>query len=208
MNKKKRLPRYELKINIKDDAIVSGIALVEQPAIESNFLAFSNEKAFAEFAANDEKMELLGAAMIPDQLIYRLDKETKEEFEVYFTADTIRQIAQQYFKSGFQSNMNLNHTSVPAKSYIFQSFIVDKAKGLNAPKNIDAPDGSWIIGVKVEDKEVWNDIKAGKMQGFSIEGMFQFLETTFSKQEDTDDSDLLGLMNLMNTIINIKKSKK
>lgn len=208
MNKKKRLPRYELKINIKDDAIVSGIALVEQPAIESNFLAFSNEKAFAEFAANDEKMELLGAAMIPDQLIYRLDKETQEEFEVYFTADTIRQIAQQYFKSGFQSNMNLNHTSVPAKSYIFQSFIVDKAKGLNAPKNIDAPDGSWIIGVKVEDKEVWNDIKAGKMQGFSIEGMFQFLETTFSKQEDTDDSDLLGLMNLMNTIINIKKSKK
>ena len=206
MNKKKKLPRYELKINIKDDAIVSGIALVEQPAIESNFLAFAKEKGFAEFAANDEKMELLGAAMIPDQLIYRFDKQTQEEFEVYFTADTIRQIAQQYFKSGFQSNMNLNHTSVPAKSYIFQSFIVDSSKGLVAPKGLDAPDGSWIIGVKVEDKEVWNDIKAGKVQGFSIEGMFEFLEVNLSKQEDIE-SELMEALNLMNTIIKIKKQK-
>lgn len=202
---KKRLPRYELKINIQDDAIVSGIALVEQPAIESNFLSFTKQLAVVDFAANDEKMELLGAAMIPDQMIYRIDKATGEEFEVFFTSDTIREIAQQYFKSGFQKNMNMNHTSVPAKSYIFQSYIVDNSKGVATPKGIEAPDGSWIIGVKVDDKDVWNDIKTGKVQGFSIEGMFEFIEAKFNK-EGNDDSEVMVLLNQINQIIN--KNKK
>ncbi len=209
---KKKLKKYELKINAADNSIVSGIALVEQPAIESNFLAFSKEYQYQDFAANDDKQELLGAAMIPDQLIYRFDKKTKEEFEVFFTSETIREIAQQYFKSGFQSNMNLNHSSVPAKSYIFQSFIVDSARGVNAPTGIDAPNGSWIIGVKVEDKDVWNDIKAGKTKGFSIEGMFEFIDASFSKVfeyldaslskiEDQNDIELMKVLDQLNTLI-------
>lgn len=202
---KRKLPVYELKINVEDDAIVSAVALVEEPAIESNFLAFSKDGVL-QFAANDEKMELIGAAMIPDQLIYRRDKKTEQEFEVFFTADTIRQIAQQYFKSGFQKNLNLNHTSVPAKSYMFQSYIVDNSKGIKAPKGIDVPDGSWIVGVKVDDKEVWNEIKTGKVKGFSIEGMFEFIESNFSKEDTTEDEEVFQLLQLMNQII-IKNKK-
>lgn len=202
--KKKTLPRFRLKINPQDDAIVSGIALVEQPAIESNFLAFSKEYTYSDFAANEDKMELLGAAMIPDQYIYRIDKATGEEFEVFFQADDIREIAQQYMKCGFQQNMNMNHTSIPSKSYIFQSYIVDSSKGMKAPIGVDAPDGSWIIGVKVDDSNTWADIKAGKVKGFSIEGMFEFIETSFSKEEDTDDIEVLKLLNQINQIINRK----
>lgn len=202
--KKKTLPRFRLKINPQDDAIVSGIALVEQPAIESNFLAFSKEYSYADFAANEDKMELLGVAMIPDQYIYRVNKTTGEEFEVFFTSEDIREIAQQYMKYGFQQNMNMNHTSIPAKSYIFQSYIVDSSKGINAPKGIDAPDGSWVIGVKVDDSKTWADIKAGKVKGFSIEGMFEFIESSFSKEDDTDDLEVMKLLNQINQIINRK----
>jgi hypothetical protein len=202
---KRKLKKYELKINVKDGAIVNSVALVEEPAIESNFLAFKREYDVSEFAANDEKMELLGAAMIPEQLIFRRDKKTGEEFEVYFTADTIREIAQQYFKSGFQNSMNINHTSVPAKSYIFQSYIVDTDKGLNPPKGIDVPNGSWVIGVKVDDKDTWNAIKAGKVKGFSIEGMFEFIEAGFAKEENLDEEVLTLLHQLNNIISRYKK---
>jgi hypothetical protein len=204
--KKKKLPVYELKINLKDDAIVSAIALVEEPAIESNFLAFNNQVKYSEFAVNDDRMELLGAAMIPDQLIYRIDGKTNEEFEVFFSKDTIREIAQQYLKYGFQNSMNLNHTAIPSKSYLFQSYIVDSSRGMSAPKGIDVPDGTWIIGVKVEDKNTWNDIKAGKVQGFSIEGMFEFVTGEFSIDQTDEDEQVLKILNELNELINKSKN--
>lgn len=197
---KKKLPVYKLTINPSEDAEVSAIALVEEPAIESNFIAFEKDFTYEQFAANEDRMELLGAALIPDQLIYRRDKQTGEEYNVYFDSDTIREIAQNYMKSGYQSNTNIGHTSIPAKSYIFQSFIVDKSRGINAPKGIDVPDQSWIVGVKVEDKGVWNDVKAGKVKGFSVEGVFQFIESKFSKEVD-DDKELEQLLKQINTII-------
>jgi hypothetical protein len=46
---------------------------------------------------------------------------------------------------------------------------MDKSKkyGLSVPK------GTWMISMKVENEEVWNDyIKTGKVKGFSIEGYF------------------------------------
>jgi len=157
------------------------------------------------FSSNDEKMELIGAAMIPDKLIYRRDP-NGDEYQVYFTKETIREIAQQYFKYGFQKNMNLGHTSIPADSYIFQSYIVDKSKGIKSPSNIDAPDGSWIIGVKVENEKVWNDIKLGKVKGFSIEGIFQFINDKFENQ-DNDEEEVYELLNQINTLINKIKNK-
>lgn len=198
----KKLKKYELKINPAGDSLVNAIALVEEPAIESNFIAFTKEYKLEEFVKNDDKMELIGVAMIPNQLIYRLDKKTQEEYEVYFSTQTIRQIAQEYFKSGFQHNMNIGHTATPAKSYIFQSYITDKQKGIAAPKGIECSDGSWIIGVKVEDKNVWNDIKEGKVKGFSIEGIFEFIQSNYTKQDD----ELMGIYNQINKIINAIKN--
>lgn len=200
---KKKLPVYQLTIDVENDAIVSAISLVDEPAIESNFLAFSKQQKL-EFKTNEELMELLGAAMISDQLIYRIDPETGEEFNVYFSADTIRQIAQQYFKMGFQNSMNINHTAIPAHSYIFQSYIVDKTKGMLAPKGIDVPNGSWIVGVKVTDKSVWDSIKQGKINGFSIEGLFQFIQGKFNKNNNDEDAEIMELLQQINQRIKNK----
>lgn len=197
----KNLPVHELRINEDEDSFVSAIALVEYPAIESDFIAFSQTKEQYSFSS-DDKMELLGAAMIPDQLIYRKDKDGAE-YNVRFTANTIRQISQVYFKKGFQSDLNLDHTTTPAKSFVFQSYIVDSKFGMNSPKGLDLPDGSWVVGVKVTDKEVWNDIKAGKRKGFSVEGMFQF----FNKVELKQEQELIDQVKGFQAIIN-KLSKK
>ena len=104
----KKLATYELRINPTKDSFVSAIALVEDPAIESDFLTFSKEHVEFEFSANDEKQELLGAAMIPDMKIFRRDDDGTE-FNVFFSVETIREIAQVFFKRNFQQNLNLNN---------------------------------------------------------------------------------------------------
>jgi hypothetical protein len=191
---KKDLPLYELFIDPETDRLVSAVALVEYPAIESDFIAFAEASLRLQF--NDDKMELLGAGMIPDLPIYRKDKDGYE-YNVVFSKDTVREIAQQYFKSGFQANTNLHHKAIPAHSYIYQSFLVDESKGIKAPKGIDVPDGSWIVGVKVENADVWQSIKEGKVKGFSIEGDFRYKEVfeNIKKQiKNKEDEELLQLV--------------
>jgi hypothetical protein len=57
--------------------------------------------------------------------------------------------------------------------YMFESFIIDKQRGITAPTGFDnIPDGSWFGSYKIENEEVWNLIKAGTFKGFSVEGFF------------------------------------
>ena len=181
-----KLPLYEITVSETDEAFVDAIALVDNPAIESNFLAFSEHKELR-FAYDDEKQELMGAAMIPDLKIFRKD-ESGNGYEVFFSKKTIRQIAQIFFSKGFQKNLNMSHTPTPANSYVFQSYIVDAEKGIHSPKGLNVPDGSWIVGVKVTSPEVWSDVKNGKVKGFSVEGLFNLSPAT----EDQDHRPVGG----------------
>lgn len=202
------LELYELRINEEHDLIVDALAIVDSPAIESDFLAFSKDQINLTFSADEEKMELIGAAMIPDMKIYRRSK--GQEYNVFFSADTIRQIAQVFFKRGFQGNMNLDHTATPAKSFIFQSYIVDKAKGMTSPKGLNLPEGSWVVGVKVTDKDVWNEIKEGKRKGFSVEGVFEYFQSHQKKTEEQElEMEIDKAMEFLDKLINNKiKNKK
>lgn len=197
-----KLPKYKLKINPDKGELVDFISLVEDPAIESNFLSFKKESE--RFSFNDERMELLGPALIPNKEIYRKGKDGFE-FLVEFEKEEVRYIAQEFFKNGFQSNLNLDHSNKSAESFIFQSFIVDESKGVLAPKGIDAPDGSWIVGVKVNSKEVWSDIKAGKRKGFSIEGVFEYFESHINKRLKEEEKEVLEMIENINLLLNKKK---
>jgi hypothetical protein len=176
MNTEKKLKRYRLKINPKTGAVVDFISQVEDPAIERGFLKFSKKEMLQ---VNDEKMELFGPVLIPDMPIYRVNEELGE-YEVYFTVEDIREIEKNFMKSGFQNNVNLDHTSEMASSYVFESFISDELIPNPQPFK-DLPLGTWFVRQKVDDIDVWNDIKSGKRNGFSIEGMFEYIIDEFEK---------------------------
>ena len=58
---------------------------------------------------------------------------------------------------------------------MFESFISDKARGIEPMKGFeDAPNGSWFVSMLVENDEVWNKVKEGLINGFSIEGIFNY----------------------------------
>lgn len=173
----KKLPVFKLEID-DTKSFVDAIALVEYPAIEVDFIAFSNEPELKQYKFDDSKMELLGPALIPEQRIYRNDN--GKEYHVFFSKETVRQIAQSFFKRGNQSQLNIEHTDKDADSYVFQSMIVDRTKGI-AP--MDLPDGAWVVGVKVLNADIWKDIKEGKRKGFSIEGIFEMIPSAFKSLE-------------------------
>ena len=58
---------------------------------------------------------------------------------------------------------------------MFESFISDKSRGIEPMKGFeDAPDGSWFVSMLVENDEVWDKVKQGLVNGFSIEGVFNY----------------------------------
>jgi hypothetical protein len=155
-----------------DEAIgVEAISVVENPAIESDFIALSNQEIkLAEI--NKEKRLLMGALLIPNKPIYR--KSGKEEYHIFFSKDTITRASQMYLQNGNQSNSTLEHDSQLKGLTLVESWIVeDKEKDKTALYGLDVPVGTWMGSVKVDNDDVWNNyVKTGLVKGFSIEGYF------------------------------------
>jgi len=154
------------------------IALVESPAIESDFMAFSKKELFK--VENEEKRIVSGYAMVAELPIYRRDNE--KEYYVKFSAESIKNIAEQFFKHRLTTNTNANHQTDNFLNgvYVFESFLIDEDRGIYSPKGYDKqPNGSWFISMKVENDEVWESIKKGEFKGFSVEGIFDKSENKF-----------------------------
>jgi hypothetical protein len=191
----KKLPIKEFKIDEKTGAWVSGIAITTTPAIQSNFITFSTQEK-QKFTEIPERKELLGIAMKAGDRIYR-NSEEFGEYECFFSADTIRLISQIFFKRNFANNLNIEHTDVSAGSTTFQSFIVDSSIDVNSPKGLNAKDGDWIIGVKCWDDDVFKVLKETGA-GFSVEGIFDMIESEFKSEEE---NVLKGYLNALNTLL-------
>jgi hypothetical protein len=127
---------------------------------------------FWSFSA-DDKMIITGPVMIPRQLIPRKD-ELGNLFHVYFSEDTIEKIARKFLADNNSHNTDINHDGkVVSENTLLESWIVedselDKAKALG----FNVPKGTWMTSYKINNKETWDLIKAGKLNGYSIEGSF------------------------------------
>lgn len=177
-------PLLRLKINGEEDG-VKIISLVEFPAVERNFIQLSKE---VKLSLNDEKKELLGVALIPDMPIYRRDEQG--EYYIVFSAESIRKIAINFYK---KLNVNMadvehNHNIENGITY-FQSMIIDKEQGICPKAFKDLPNGTWIVGCKIDNINVWDAVKNGTVKGFSIDGIFHpEQEERMNKQKPTMDT--------------------
>ena len=164
---------YELFI--EEDSEFSGveaISIVEEPAIESDFIALKVHKMqMAE--VNAEKRILMGPALITNKKIYRRSEEG-EEYQIFFSEDTVRKASQLFLSKGNQNNSTLEHQYQLKGMSVVESWIVeDEQKDKSALYELNMPKGTWMVSVKVNNEEVWEEfVKTGKVKGFSIEGYF------------------------------------
>ena len=150
---------------------VEAISIVENPAIEEDFIALENlEFKLAEI--DKKKKILMGALLIPNKPIYR--KNDEGEYYIYFSKETIEQASQLYLKNGNQNNSTLEHKHEINGLTLVESWIVeDKVHDKSRKYGFDFPIGTWVGSVKVNNDKVWEEfVETGKVKGFSIEGYF------------------------------------
>tara|TARA_R110002110_G_scaffold294520_1_gene508491 strand:- start:589 stop:1161 length:573 start_codon:yes stop_codon:yes gene_type:complete len=165
-----KLPVIYLTIDENDEAGVDAIALVDNPAIERQWMAFAKNKAHKFEITNEEKRVISGPLMISDFPIFRIDDNGKEYY-VVFNADTIRKIVYKYMKEGRTNSVNEMHETALDGVFMFESFIIDDRK--KTPKGYEElPEGSWFGSFRVENDDVWQQVKEGDFKGFSVEGLF------------------------------------
>ena len=169
---------FELVIDTDDESGVTAIALVDQPAIESNWMAFSKQTEH-KFAVKDEEKRIIeGYFMVADLLIPRIG-EQGEKFFVKFSAKTIEAIREKQSRLGMTNNFNLMHDprQIAEGVYMLDNLIIDNERGKVAPKEFEkVPNGSLWGSAKVDNDEIWEQVKNGTFTGFSVEGMFKQLE--------------------------------
>ena len=187
-----------IELLLDEENAVSGIeavSLVESPAIESDFIALkSQEIKLAK--VDDEKQILMGAALIPNKPIFR--KGETEDYYVYFSADTVRKASELFFKNGNQNNATLEHNLALNDLTVVESWIVEnKEKDKSAIYDLDVPVGTWMISMKVNNSEIWNDfVKSGVVRGFSIEGYFSD-KATLEASTDVNETKLEEIKKLL-----------
>jgi len=186
---KKKLPIYTMSINEDGDSSVNYVALVDSPATERNWFAFSKQM---KFKVDAKRRIITGALMVADLPIYRIG-ETGDEYYVVFPAAEIEKIAQKFFRQKNTSNVNMMHD--PAKQvdgvYMFESFIIDEKRGIKVPDGFTGiTEGSWFGSYKVDNNEVWESVIDGTFQGYSVEGMFDMeIQDVSIEQEIVDMID-------------------
>ena len=163
------------------------LSIVENPAIQSDFIALGDQKPVLLAEVNKDKQILMGAALIPRKPIYRKDGD--EEYYVYFSKETIAKTAEAFFRNNNQNNATLEHAEVLDNMTIFESWIVEDPEFDKSKKyGLEVPEGTWMVSMKVDDKDVWdNYVKDNKVFGFSIEG--KFANVLRKESSDMDFSD-------------------
>jgi hypothetical protein len=178
----------ELIIDERDsESGIDAVSVVESPAIEENFIALAEQKIELK-EIDAEKRILMGAALIPNKKIYRVNEKTKEEFEIFFSEQTVRQAMELFFKKGNQSKATQEHAkSIDGMTVVESWLIEDKVHDKSVKYGFNLPKGTWMISMKVDNDQVWNDVKEGKVKGFSIEGFFaDKLETSMEEKEKSE----------------------
>jgi hypothetical protein len=136
---------------------------------------------------SEEKRIVLGPAMIPDQKIFRKDA-MGNPYYVFFTAQTIRMISEKYMKNQYTRNNDLMHDGKAVRDvYVIESWIKEDENDKSVKYGFgDVPVGSWMLSMKIaktpKGDEVWNQVKEGKLNGFSVSGFFEEVQA-FSKEE-------------------------
>lgn len=161
------LPLYKIVIDPNNKSGVFAISLVDEPAIEVDWIKLSKQIQM-EFSANQDKQMLFGPILIPNKRIYRKD-DNGFEYEIMFDEETISLISQKYNKEKINDNFNFQHSNRKVNAYLIENWITDNPDK-SQKYGFELPVGTWFGGVKVDDKKFWDEeVKSDKVKGFSVE---------------------------------------
>tara|TARA_R110000772_G_C13310212_1_gene439973 strand:- start:17103 stop:18230 length:1128 start_codon:yes stop_codon:yes gene_type:complete len=171
---------------------VYAISLVDEPAMEGDFIAFDKQEEMKLAKVDEEKRLLMGLVLEPNKLVFRKGIEGQEDYQVFFSEQDIEDVAHNFQKQASQSNSTIQHSGKQiegvtfVEQWIIENPEVDKSTnfGFNYPK------GSWMAMMKVDNDDIWNNyVKTGKVNGYSIDALMEFEEVNLNKVNMNDNKE-------------------
>ena len=184
----KKLKKYSV---VGDSSDVYAISLVEEPAIEIDYVAFDKDKEtkpnlkFIEDKQN-EKYMILGPALVPDKNIYR--NYDGNEFYVSFSAECIEKLSYKFMKTCYGDGcFTKDHESFAQGCSLAESWIKTSENDKSVDYGFDCPIGTWFVAAKIDSIDLWESIKKGERKGFSIESWVDLEEIIENKDKKEND---------------------
>ena len=180
------MKRFELKKKDWLESSVFRIALVESPAIETDFIFLSKQDYPIQLSVQEEKRMIYSPVLIPDKIIPRVT-DAGDPYEIYFSGDTIEEIAKDYmlkkvtlgeWNSEHNENQKLEGVDV-VENWIVENPLNDKATELG----FKVPAKTWMQGTYISNDDVWAKIKDGTYKGISVEADMNHELTQLNKSE-------------------------
>jgi hypothetical protein len=211
---KDSLPVFEIIMedfqDMTDDTGIQLISVVDEPAIgvKGVKLSDSSEMMLFKKMESEDKMILVGPALIPDVNIYRENKKWGKHF-IKFSAETIENLVKKMNRVGSNRKINIDHSDRMVDAFIMEDWIIenemyDKSKIWG----FDLPKGTYMLKVQIEDRDFWeNEVKGNDKFSFSIEGYLNQSLVSLSKErtiedmiDELSDLDILELLQLKDFI--------
>lgn len=149
--------------------VITSISLVKVPAITRYF------------SVNDSLKQIVAPIIIPDLPIYRyepIDGIEPEEFYVIWTEDGIKRVVRDFYLKGgniFTLYHN-NRLQTDNEINLYGLWVINRTLGIMPPEGYDLPDYTVMGNVEILDDDLWQLIKRGEFNGFSVEGEFDVKE--------------------------------
>lgn len=122
---------------------------------------------------------ILGPVIIPNKKMLRAPNSKVDDYHyVFFSSETIKKIKDKFHFKKKDNNITIEHKGELIKGiFLTKSFILDEVNIQSIEDKFkNLPLGTWMIEYRVDNQEVWQMIKDKKLNGLSIEGIFDYEE--------------------------------
>lgn len=204
------MKKYRARFNPERRGVYA-ISLVDEPAMDGNFVQFKKQEKEIKFAQIDEsKRRVMGLILEPNKEVLRFNQEDESYYTVYFESEDIEDVAYNFQRQGNQNNSTIQHNGKAIEGISFvETWIVENPK-IDKSTNfgLEYPKGSWIGVMQLENEEVWDTyVKTGQVKGFSIDALMEFEEINLTKlniMSETKEENVL-LSTLKDGITQLKE---
>lgn len=197
------IPCYRATVDGEDTGMVV-VSLVDDPAVEVDFLAFDKQQPLQFKVQDEEQRMVLGVVMRPNYPMYRRD-ESGWEYFVEYAPETIHKMAEKFFANMNVNNVDTDHSFELVEGVtLVQAFFKDTEKGIDPKGFEDMPNDTLFFQYHITNNEIWEGVKAGTWKGFSLAGTFNVVPVEAKKQEEPEKDDVLGDIQSLLEQINAK----
>lgn len=88
----------------------------------------------------------------------------------FMSVETVREMAHNFLAEGRVAKIDHEHSRDTITAAVVESFVARKG-------DPDFIADSWVAGVKIFDPEIWELVKSGEINGFSLDGIGQGKDT-------------------------------